>query len=83
MKKVLALFAGVGLFAVSQMALSSSDESYQMRCEEEAVEEKVEQDLLEDYMRDCISYYRDIAGEGVIESPGAGEDEEENSSSEQ
>jgi hypothetical protein len=55
MKKQFIAFATMGLIAVSQMAMSSEQESVEQRCEQQAIEEKVSDDEYEAFMEECIA----------------------------
>ena len=78
MKKQLIAFATMGLIAVSQVAISSEYESVEQRCEQQAIEEKVNDDEYGAYLEECIAYYQE--GESPQEEePAEKEDEPEKS----
>jgi len=55
MKKQLIVLTAMGLIAVSQMVMSSEQESVEQYCEQQAVEDKVGDDEYEAYLKECIA----------------------------
>lgn len=60
MKKSLLMLVGLGLIATSQLAMSADEELFRQRCEEQLIEDNIEQANHDEYMNDCIRYYQDI-----------------------
>jgi len=82
MKMFLLMLVGSSLIAASSLAMSSDKESFQQRCEEQAIEDAVEPANHADYMSDCIRYYQDMELPEQNESTDSAE-EPEGASSEQ
>jgi len=78
MKKLLLMLVGVGFITVAQQAISSEDELIQQRCEEQLIEDNIEETSRDEYMSDCVRYYQDIGQSIQEESDNIEEMTEEN-----
>jgi hypothetical protein len=82
MNKLFAVAAAIGLLTFSQLAISSEQEAFQQRCHEQSVEDKVEKDGYEDYMKDCISFYQDAEAKPEQEAAPSEQESEKKPASE-